>query len=34
VLDSIDAMIDQMRERELANAALLAAQGDEDGAPG
>ncbi len=34
VLDSIDAMIDQMRERELANAALLTAPEDEDGAPG
>ncbi|MET0252089.1 MAG: hypothetical protein ABW203_07925 [Novosphingobium sp.] len=30
VLDSIDAMIDRMRERSLANAALLA-EGEEDG---
>ena len=29
VLDSIDAMIDQMRERAAANAALLAEEGDD-----
>jgi hypothetical protein len=32
VLDSIDAMIDEMRERSAANAALLAEDDDGDGA--